>query len=156
MDSTTMKLQKTPIKNKSFSSKTVARCSEIMPEIKLQRFIFMQVIGDGSSFKGNDAHISLIAELSIDRSKNTPEFKVKQATKKQNEVPNEIANIYKTSYLVVKEYNLSPGIAGYPLSNYQFILEPGNVIKLGRVEYMVIEAKNEEETMTLRDTNHFD
>jgi hypothetical protein len=35
-------------------------------------------------------------------------------------------------------------------------LGPGNVIKLGRVEYMVIESKNEEETFTLRDTNHFE
>lgn len=38
---------------------------------------------------------------------------------------------------------------GYPLA-------PGNVIKLGRVEYMVIEAKNEDETKTLRDTQHFE
>lgn len=30
------------------------------------------------------------------------------------------------------------------------------MIKLGRVEYMVIESKNETETHTLRDTNHFE
>ena len=36
---------------------------------------------------------------------------------------------------------------GYPIA-------PGNVIKLGRIEFMVLEFKNNEEVFTLRDTVH--
>jgi hypothetical protein len=65
--------------------------------------------------------------------------------------------MYRTPYLVVRDFKKSGGISpGYPLSNIFLKLEPGNVIKLGRVEYMVIESKNEEETHTLRNTQHFE
>lgn len=57
--------------------------------------------------------------------------------------------MYRTPYLVVREFSKNGINAGYPL-------RPGNVIKLGRVEYMVIESKNENNTFTLRNTNHFD
>lgn len=42
---------------------------------------------------------------------------------------------YRTPYLVIKDFQKVGRAPGYPL-------KPGNIIKLGRVEYMVIEAKN--------------
>ena len=60
-------------------------------------------------------------------------------------------------FAVVKGYTDKNGVNGYPLCTYSSQnLEPGNIIKLGRVEFMVIEMRNDDETLTLRDTHHFE
>lgn len=56
--------------------------------------------------------------------------------------------IYQNSYLVVKNYE-KDGIKGYELS-------PGCVIKFGRVEYVVVEMRNDEGTSTFKQPSHLD
>lgn len=43
------------------------------------------------------------------------------------------------AYIIVKEYKLNSRNDGFPLSNLWNNLAPGNIIKLGRVEYKVVE-----------------
>ena len=49
------------------------------------------------------------------------------------------------SYTVVRDYEKN-GVEGYALA-------PGNIIRLGRVEFLVIEIKNTKNTEVLKQTN---
>jgi hypothetical protein len=62
-----------------------------------------------------------VAEVLIDKSKNTPEFKLKCNFKKENENPQEPAYHYRTPYLVVREFNKVGNFSGYPLSKTIFM-----------------------------------
>jgi hypothetical protein len=57
----------------------------------------------------------LVVEVVIDKSKGLPEFKLKCCPRKEIEPNEEGANLYRTPYLVVKEFIKNGTIVGYPL-----------------------------------------
>ncbi len=49
-------------------------------------------------------------------------------------------DLFKNSYLVLRDFQFKEGMDGYPLSKISFfiILGTGTYLKLGRLEYLVI------------------
>jgi hypothetical protein len=50
------------------------------------------------------------------------------------------------AYIIVKEYKVNNRLDGYPLSTFGTNLDPGNIVKLGRVEYRVVEIGGTKKT----------
>jgi len=80
----------------------------------------------------DNANNSFVVEVVVDKSKGVPEFKLKNNLKKENE-PEQESNLYRTPYLVVRDFCKNGVNVGYPLRTFLPNLGPGNVIKLGRV-----------------------
>lgn len=102
-------------------------------------------------------HNIYIASVILDRNTNTFEVQSGDVSGvvQSESLIKEYPEIYQNSYLVVKDYE-KDGIQGYELSNYWIKLGPGCVIKFGRVEYMVLEIRNDQGTSTFKQTSHLD
>lgn len=73
----------------------------------------------------------------------TQSFKIQSATvtnmQPHPEVHKMHPDLFNNSFLVIKEFQKDQGCDGYPLGNAVFYhVVPGNVLKLGRVEYVVL------------------
>lgn len=58
-------------------------------------------------------------------------------------------DIFRNSFIVVKDFEKDPGVEGFPL-------EAGHYIKIGRVEYLVIEVMDASGSKTLKQTSHLE
>ena len=67
--------------------------------------------------KLNEATHAFIGEILIDKSKANPEFRLKAQVKKAPEPKQEIPQLYRTTYLVVRDFSKNGINAGYPLSS---------------------------------------
>jgi hypothetical protein len=57
---------------------------------------------------------------------------------------------------VIRDFEKDEGIEGYPLGKIKLIIEAGNYLKLGRIEYLVIEVRDSKGTNTLKETTHLE
>jgi hypothetical protein len=57
----------------------------------------------------------LVVEVVIDKSKGAPEFKLRSHARKESELPQEAQQLYRTPYLVVKDFSKNGTTVGYPL-----------------------------------------
>lgn len=92
-----------------------------------------------------------IASVVVDREKQS--YRLQSAAVSGVE-PHEIVrkdhpDIFHNSFLVIRSYDKEPGVKGYPLA-------AGNVIRLGRVEYVVLEVKSENNTEVHKQTSHLE
>ena len=88
-----------------------------------------------------------VGSIGLDVGSPRPCFRIKPQiqTEKSIKSGKERPDLYDP-YIVLSEYT-KDSVDGFPLN-------PGTVIKLGRVEFMVLEFRDEEEVFTLRDTIH--
>lgn len=97
-------------------------------------------IVDDSDTRQIPAENIYIGTVTIDRESKA--FKLQSASISGVQPPEivrkEHPDIYNNSYLVVKSYQKEQGVEGYPLGTNSINEEAGNVIRLGRIEYLVL------------------
>lgn len=117
----------------------------------------VQIIDDNDT-KEMPVEFIYIATVIIDRETQT--FKIQSAAVSGVE-PHEIIkkehpDIFNNSFLAIKSFQKEEGVEGYPLSTVDNNLVPGNVVRLGRVEYVVLEIRNETSTEVYKQTSHLE
>jgi hypothetical protein len=65
-------------------------------------------------------------------------------------------DIFRNSYVVVGDFEKDPGNEGFPLCKAVDIVETGNYVKLGRIEYLIIEVLDSKGLRTLKETSHLE
>ncbi len=159
MASSTIKRLHRVILPKQYISSTSAESTETQ-KVPLQSYAESEIIvhKNKENRKIHEDFIQ-IGTLGIDKTSKIHKYLLRTAANPKTKSEKQKSTIQEDPILrpfsVVKDHIDQQGVNGFPLRTRKSYLEPGNIIKLGRIEFTVIELKNEHETISLRDTNHF-